>query len=283
MVNLKTQSAKNRYHQQVVRQMMVLERHFADDIATVIKRQFKAAAHEVRQGNRHINSAVERYKFDMLKEFRASYRRIGLTFYGYVNDKLGTAEQHRGKEPRKAAGDFATMETKAEGSWTTEDAYYSSMRFWIDIYAARKVTKVDQTTIDKLKEIIARNMENDLSNDAIADEIEELSEIASRVRAMTIARTETHSVAIMSVDSAIRNSVIGDSLQKKEWMTFEDERTRQEHIDANGKSVGVDESFNVGGEALSFPGDPTGSAWNVINCRCVVEYFTAQEDEEEAA
>ncbi len=26
--------------------------------------------------------------------------------------------------------------------------------------------------------------------------------------------------------------------------------------------------FIVGGEQLQYPGDPAGSAWNVISCRC---------------
>ena len=36
----------------------------------------------------------------------------------------------------------------------------------------------------------------------------------------------------------------------------------------------LDGEFIVGGEALSYPGDPKGSADNVINCRCVVMYHT---------
>jgi hypothetical protein len=35
----------------------------------------------------------------------------------------------------------------------------------------------------------------------------------------------------------------------------------------------MDEPFEVDGELLDYPGDPTGSAANVINCRCAVGYI----------
>ena len=41
---------------------------------------------------------------------------------------------------------------------------------------------------------------------------------------------------------------------------------------ADGKRVGVDEAFTVGGEKLMFPGDRShgASGWNIYNCRCAV-------------
>jgi hypothetical protein len=38
--------------------------------------------------------------------------------------------------------------------------------------------------------------------------------------------------------------------------------------------VGKDEPFIVMGEQLDYPGDPVGSAGNVINCRCTQIYIT---------
>jgi len=35
----------------------------------------------------------------------------------------------------------------------------------------------------------------------------------------------------------------------------------------------MDEPFIIGGESLDYPGDPSGSAANVINCRCSVGYL----------
>jgi hypothetical protein len=34
----------------------------------------------------------------------------------------------------------------------------------------------------------------------------------------------------------------------------------------------MDQAFEVGGEMLMYPGDPAGSAGNVINCRCAISH-----------
>jgi uncharacterized protein with gpF-like domain len=281
MVNLKTRSAKLRYHRQVVRQMMIMEIQFARQLTPILKAQFKASAHEIRQGNRHINSAVERYRFDLLKTYQKMYKQIALSFSGYVRDRVpDRSKSVPGRIETKDADNY--IQQIAVGSGQTEDErFYQAMQFWVNIYATRKVKQVDDTTIARIKEIIARNMEQDMSNSEIADEIERIDDIASASRAMTIARTETHSVAVMAMDTTIRTSVIGDSLQLKGWIPFVDERTREEHaVMGLDLPIPIDEDFIVGDEPMSFPGDPKGSAWNVINCRCVVEYFTAKANEE---
>ncbi len=55
-----------------------------------------------------------------------------------------------------------------------------------------------------------------------------------------------------------------------------DSKTREDHAEADGQEVGMDEPFDVGGEQLMYPGDPAGSAGNVINCRCTVIYTSVQ-------
>lgn len=56
--------------------------------------------------------------------------------------------------------------------------------------------------------------------------------------------------------------------KKKEWLTSIDGRERPEHAAANGQIVAQQDAFTVGGERLMYPGDPAGSPWNTINCRC---------------
>ncbi len=52
------------------------------------------------------------------------------------------------------------------------------------------------------------------------------------------------------------------------WLATGDFRTRPEHLAAHGQVQPVDEPFTVGGEQARFPGDPSLSPWNRINCRC---------------
>jgi uncharacterized protein with gpF-like domain len=93
--------------------------------------------------------------------------------------------------------------------------------------------------------------------------------IISRQRGALIARTETHGAANYGADGAARAT--GLKL-RKEWIAAEDERTRPDHNEANGQIVDMDQAFDVGGEALMYPGDPAGSAGNIINCRCGVSH-----------
>lgn len=59
----------------------------------------------------------------------------------------------------------------------------------------------------------------------------------------------------------------GCSVTKK-WKATADERTRPEHWEAHLQEVDVDQPFEVGGELLMEPGDPSASGWNKYNCRC---------------
>lgn len=60
----------------------------------------------------------------------------------------------------------------------------------------------------------------------------------------------------------------GISGMGKTWITVGDDRVRPAHAAANGETVPINQPFIVGGEKLFFPGDPRGSPWNIINCRC---------------
>jgi hypothetical protein len=56
------------------------------------------------------------------------------------------------------------------------------------------------------------------------------------------------------------------------WVSVGDRRVRPSHADADGQSVGLDEAYNVGGEDLMYPGDPSGSEAETAGCRCGEDY-----------
>lgn len=92
-------------------------------------------------------------------------------------------------------------------------------------------------------------------------------------RAVTVARTETigalnfgRSDAFAAVAAELGDQ-FGEVLEQQ-WLATLDRRTRDDHAAADGQRVPVGTAFDVGGEPLQFPGDPSGSAAQVINCRC---------------
>lgn len=118
------------------------------------------------------------------------------------------------------------------------------------------------------------------------NEGEGVGEIAARVknvtgvsdgRAMTIARTEVHAAhEAGSYDQALYVDPNGT----KTWLSTEDAKTRPTHVAADGQTVPINQTFDVGGSALRYPGDPLGEAGEVINCRCSTAYeFADIEDE----
>lgn len=63
-----------------------------------------------------------------------------------------------------------------------------------------------------------------------------------------------------------RASGMGIELRKK-WMATLDSRTRDSHRELDGEKADIDGRFSNG---LSYPGDPTGPASEVWNCRCTM-------------
>jgi hypothetical protein len=107
---------------------------------------------------------------------------------------------------------------------------------------------------------------------------ESVDELAARVagaagvteaRARVIARTEV--VSASNAGSIATARVSGFDMTKT-WLATLDPRTRETHRVADGQTVGIDAPFQVGGFGLDFPGDPSGPASEVINCRCTLTY-----------
>jgi len=91
----------------------------------------------------------------------------------------------------------------------------------------------------------------------------------SGYRSRMIARTELVGIANRGSITAARLAGVGGF---KTWQATNDARTRAAHALAHGQTVPLDDTFSVMGEAMDYPGDPIGSAANVIHCRCTVTY-----------
>ena len=99
-------------------------------------------------------------------------------------------------------------------------------------------------------------------------------QLAERVRetmgheinnAPTVARTEINPAYQSGNLEGMRQSGV---VKKKEWLSAFTANSRDEHVSADGQKVGLDDYFIVDGEPLQYPGDPSGSASNIIGCLC---------------
>jgi uncharacterized protein with gpF-like domain len=150
------------------------------------------------------------------------------------------------------------------------DIFLRKVQEYIGTWSLNTSELVTATTMKQLRTLISDGQIAGLGVKEIAKDIRERIPSISNVRANTIARTETHSAAGYANESAAEATGLN---LKKEWVAFIDGREREAHNEADGQVVNRDESFDVDGEQLQYAGDPSGSAGNIINCRCVILYF----------
>ena len=86
---------------------------------------------------------------------------------------------------------------------------------------------------------------------------------------LIVANCNRHFNGSMLAHGLLREQA-GESSLSKQWDTVMDNKERLEHREANNQIQPLKQPFIVGEEPLLFPGDPSGSPSNVINCRCSV-------------
>lgn len=59
---------------------------------------------------------------------------------------------------------------------------------------------------------------------------------------------------------------------RKTWVAIIDKVTRQWHREVNGKTIPIDDYFQVGNDLMLFSGDMNASEENLSNCRCHTVY-----------
>lgn len=188
----------------------------------------------------------------------------------------------------KVGSDFAewTVDNLKGEKKKSDDYYDDFMRRYVETFAGEKVVSITETTrkraISIVKKTVDEGIAAGLSIDNIAKNIS--SKIGNDIgyRAIRIARTETISA---SNAGSLQGAQSSGLALKKVWFATKSGNTRQSHKEMDGKSVDMQDTFNVprynskgeflGVEKMKHPGDPNGSPENVINCRCTVVYERA--------
>lgn len=90
-------------------------------------------------------------------------------------------------------------------------------------------------------------------------------------RARVVARTEVVGAYNGGTYDAFSMIVANDpgTEYMKRWLATDDQRTRPDHVEADGQLVPFAQPFIVGGFQMMYPHDPAGPPHEVINCRCI--------------
>jgi len=135
-----------------------------------------------------------------------------------------------------------------------------------------QISTLPKTMHGELRDIIQQGVEDGVSAGEIAQRIQDVRPDYEIYKAERTARTETQGANNYGAVECYGQN--GATL--KEWITAEDDNVRDgtkgefDHTAAHGEMVGLQDAFEATGEALEFPGDPNGSAGNIIQCRCAV-------------
>lgn len=176
-----------------------------------------------------------------------------------------------------AAGDAAVAAASARGG-TSLRAIMDTRQADFLAGARNRMTGVGDDLWAVARETLVTGFKR---GDSLEDMRAALRDVAGfgETRAITVARTEVISAANAgSLDGQLALGEFG--AQTKTWLATMDARTRETHAAADGQTVPVNEAFDVGGESLMFPGDPAGSAGEVVNCRCTLIYDAEDADTE---
>lgn len=166
------------------------------------------------------------------------------------------------------------LASKSKEDQAMKDEWSRQMERYLDIYGSARIAKVAETTEATTRKIINNQIKIGMANgdgiDVIKRAIMKSVDGMSASRAKMIARTEV--VGASNQGSLIGAQASGVAL-KKRWLTAHNKvPPRPSHKEADGQTVGMFEMFKVGDDELNAPGDPQGSAKEVINCRCTIVF-----------
>ena len=118
----------------------------------------------------------------------------------------------------------------------------------------------------KITAQVSRGIATGMSFQQVAQQLAATTNIGFN-NAVRIARTEGHRIQVQGAMDACYKAKDKGADVVKQWDSTLDSSTRESHAAVDGEIRELDEKFSNG---LMFPGDPSGGAAEVVNCRCAL-------------
>lgn len=261
-LDLTTEAERKAYHDQVESQRHTWEK----EVSGRLQGYFKSEQQAVVQALRHATPTATD-EDHLLNQAKAAIDSHKSKLQHVIANIWRDVAEDFAKSTEQA---FAKVLHKSVQRKYGNEFFSSQIIAYLMSLAGQKVTGIDQTTLDMLQIALANGVEGGESLQQLAKRIDQLylDEIIPN-RSLTIAATE---VVGASNYGSIQYAKQSGLTLNKIWQSTGDGHTRPAHADADGQSVPMDTPFDVDGESLDYPGDPSGSANNIINCRCAMRY-----------
>ncbi len=118
----------------------------------------------------------------------------------------------------------------------------------------------------KITAQVSRGIATGMSFQQVAQQLAGYTNIGYN-NAVRIARTEGHRIQVQGTMDACYKAKEKGADVVKQWDSTLDSSTRESHAAVDGEIRELDKPFSNG---LMFPGDPSGGAAEVVNCRCAL-------------
>jgi HK97 family phage portal protein len=131
-----------------------------------------------------------------------------------------------------------------------------------------KITGINDETFGQLTATLEGGLQEGETYEQLVKRVKSVFQEASDFRANTIATTETNT----AVNGGRFGAMAQAKVERKGWKAANLDNVRPSHLkaeqDYQSPGIPIDQAFRVGGFELMHPGDPSGPAQEVINCRC---------------
>lgn len=152
--------------------------------------------------------------------------------------------------------------------------------------SVNRMSNVPEEVYRRIAAGIAEGVSNGESVPEIAARVDEALTVSGNQtwtnRGTVVARTEvTAANGAGAVSAGAEMQRLERRPMVKTWVATtkppSSERTRPTHLEADGQTVPIMDTFQVGTSHMQYPGDPTAPAGEVIQCRCTVIIRAADE------
>jgi hypothetical protein len=247
-----------------------LERAMVSDIRRLFSQEQKLILQALREFWEEITGMV-RTPEQKAKPAVLSRTKLDEAFKQTADDWLELLEGHamRGVQSGWSLTS-KTIQNAVDFSEIQEQALLRSRR-----WSVTKVKDITRTTAKDIRAIVRAGIRDGDSVDKVAEALRQKFDQWKGGRAATIARTEmTANINYGKFATARATRRKTNKGMVKFWVTIRDGNQRDTHDTAHGQRREVEDTFDVGGASLRFPGDTGAPAAEVINCRCTVTFKT---------
>lgn len=231
---------------------------------------WERAEQRVNTGEKQIKAMVidlfERQKTSVIARLRQSGRTAEQVAKEPFDKAQWVREFRTAARPimRRVVREAAQQAIKDLGIKLAFDIDQPAVARFIEQRVQRFAVQVNDTTWNTLKKSLADGFDNGEGVDQLMARIEQIMGDRIRSSSETIARTESLGANSGADIEVYRQSGV---VTGRTWISAFALRTREDHADAHGQTVGLDEQFDIGGVMTDGPG-LSGVAGVDINCLC---------------